>query len=147
MNEIEFIDLDAQRTFLGGGIEKAISRVLDHGCYIMGPEVAELEESLQIKIGVLGELFGVTRQFAGELLASTEKAVTFSEYPDRGGGIYETKVGNKVARIDQNEERTGYGLGKEWKLYIDDEWHDTYRTMKEAKQGFSDFMKNPERFQ
>ena len=46
MNEIEFIDLDAQRTFLGGGIEKAISRVLDHGHYIMGPEVAELEESL-----------------------------------------------------------------------------------------------------
>ncbi len=47
-------------------------------------QLAELEESLQIKIGVLGELFGVTRQFAGELLASTEKAVTFSEYPDRG---------------------------------------------------------------
>ena len=46
-------------------------------------ELAELEESLQIKIGVLGELFGVTRQFAGELLASTEKAVTFSEYPKR----------------------------------------------------------------
>ena len=46
-------------------------------------ELAELEESLQIKIGVLGELFGVTRQFAGELLASTEKAVTFSEYPER----------------------------------------------------------------
>ena len=45
--------------------------------------MAELEESLQIKIGVLGELFGVTRQFAGELLASTEKAVTFSEYPER----------------------------------------------------------------
>ena len=46
-------------------------------------ELAELEESLQIKIGVLGELFGVTRQFAGELLASTEKAVTFSEYHGR----------------------------------------------------------------
>ena len=46
-------------------------------------ELAELEESLQIKIGVLGELFGVTRQFAGELLASSEKAVTFFEYPER----------------------------------------------------------------
>ena len=53
-------------------------------------QLAELEESLQIKIGVLGELFG-----AGELLASTEKAVTFSEYPDRGGvlrDIGETQV-------------------------------------------------------
>ena len=58
-------------------------------------ELAELEESLQIKIGVLGELFGVTRQFAGELLASTEKAVTFSEYPERVGvlrDIGETQV-------------------------------------------------------
>ena len=58
-------------------------------------ELAELEESLQIKIGVLGELFGVTRQFAGELLASTEKAVTFSEYPQRVGvlrDIGETQV-------------------------------------------------------
>ena len=41
-------------------------------------QLAELEESLQIKIGVLGELFGVTRQFAGELLASTEKAVSWT---------------------------------------------------------------------
>ena len=35
--------------------------------------LAELEDSLQIKVGVLGELFGVTRQFAGELLASSEQ--------------------------------------------------------------------------
>tara|TARA_S200000501_G_scaffold182235_1_gene171645 strand:+ start:3215 stop:4543 length:1329 start_codon:yes stop_codon:yes gene_type:complete len=58
-------------------------------------ELAELEESLQIKIGVLGELFGVTRQFAGELLASSEKAVTFFEYPERVGvlrDIGETQV-------------------------------------------------------
>ena len=58
-------------------------------------ELAELEESLQIKIGVLGELFGVTRQFAGELLASTEKAFTFSEYHERVGvlrDIGETQV-------------------------------------------------------
>ena len=45
--------------------------------------LAELEDSLQIKIGVLGELFGVTRQFAGELLASSEKEVTFFEYSSR----------------------------------------------------------------
>ena len=60
-------------------------------------QLAELEESLQIKIGVLGELFGVTRQFAGELLSSTESAVTFTEYPDRGNilrDIGETQVHN-----------------------------------------------------
>ena len=66
-----------------------------------------------------------------------------AKYPDRGGGIYEAKLGNKVARIEQNEERTGYGLGKEWKLLLDDEWHETYRTMKEAKQGLLDYMARP----
>ena len=63
-----------------------------------------------------------------------------AKYPDRGGGIYETKVGNKVARIEQNEERTGYGLGKEWKLKIDDEWYETYRTLKDAKQGLLEII-------
>lgn len=45
--------------------------------------LAGLEEKLEIKIGVLGELFGVTRQYAGELLASTENSVVFYEYPQR----------------------------------------------------------------
>jgi len=45
--------------------------------------LSDLEESLQIKIGVLGELFGVTRQYAGELLADTENSVVFYEFPDR----------------------------------------------------------------
>ena len=45
--------------------------------------LAVLEEKLEIKIGVLGELFGVTRQYAGELLASSENSVVFYEYPQR----------------------------------------------------------------
>ena len=51
--------------------------------------LAELEERLQIKIGVLGELFGVARQFAGELLSSSESAYTFTEFPDRGDKLKE----------------------------------------------------------
>jgi biopolymer transport protein ExbB len=46
-------------------------------------ELAELQERLQIKIGVLGELFGVARQFSGELFASTENGFTFYENPER----------------------------------------------------------------
>jgi biopolymer transport protein ExbB len=45
--------------------------------------LADLEEKLEIKIGVLGELFGVTRQYAGELLASSENSVVFYEFPSR----------------------------------------------------------------
>jgi UDP-2-acetamido-2-deoxy-ribo-hexuluronate aminotransferase len=43
---IEFIDLGAQRRRIGRRMDEAIGRVVDHGKYIMGPEVAELEKQL-----------------------------------------------------------------------------------------------------
>jgi dTDP-4-amino-4,6-dideoxygalactose transaminase len=43
---IAFVDLQAQRRRLGAGIDQAIARVVDHGGYIMGPEVKELEGEL-----------------------------------------------------------------------------------------------------
>jgi dTDP-4-amino-4,6-dideoxygalactose transaminase len=43
---MQFIDLVAQQTRLREGIDQAIARVLDHGRYIMGPEIAELEAAL-----------------------------------------------------------------------------------------------------
>src|SRR5438270_4230423 len=43
---IEFIDLGAQRRRLGPRIDEAILRVVDHGKYIMGPEVAIFEQEL-----------------------------------------------------------------------------------------------------
>ncbi|VVT15373.1 DegT/DnrJ/EryC1/StrS family aminotransferase [Rhizobium sp. EC-SD404] len=43
---IPFIDLAAQQAVIRPKIDAAIARVLDHGQYIMGPEVAELEKQL-----------------------------------------------------------------------------------------------------
>ena len=43
---IPFVDLKAQRRRLGNRIDNAILRVVDHGGYIMGPEVRELETRL-----------------------------------------------------------------------------------------------------
>ena len=51
--------------------------------------LADLEEKLQIKIGVLGELFGVARQFAGELAAASENSVVFYEFPQRSERLKE----------------------------------------------------------
>ena len=45
--KIEFIDLKAQYADLKSAIDARIQRVLDHGQYIMGPEVRELEERLE----------------------------------------------------------------------------------------------------
>ena len=44
---MDFIDLSAQQKVIRKKIEKRISDVLDHGQYIMGPEVFQLEEKLK----------------------------------------------------------------------------------------------------
>lgn len=46
VQQIPFIDLKAQQDRIRPQIDAAIKRVLDHGKYIMGPEVFELEEQL-----------------------------------------------------------------------------------------------------
>ncbi|HEX8665420.1 MAG TPA: DegT/DnrJ/EryC1/StrS family aminotransferase [Beijerinckiaceae bacterium] len=43
---LPFIDLKAQRARLGAAVDEAIMRVVDHGAYILGPEVYELERDL-----------------------------------------------------------------------------------------------------
>ena len=48
---MEFIDLKSQYQRLKAEIDVGIQRVLDHGQYILGPEVAELEEKLAAYTG------------------------------------------------------------------------------------------------
>ena len=48
---IEFIDLKTQQARIKSQIDAAIQRVLAHGQYILGPEVAELEEKLAAYTG------------------------------------------------------------------------------------------------
>ena len=47
-----FIDLEAQQRLVRAELEQAILRVLDHGQYIMGPEVKALEQQLSDFSGV-----------------------------------------------------------------------------------------------
>ena len=49
---MQFIDLKAQYAALKTDIDAALHRVLDHGQYIMGPEVAQLEAALAARTGV-----------------------------------------------------------------------------------------------
>lgn len=48
---IEFIDLKSQQARIKDKIDAGIQRVLSHGQYILGPEVAELEEKLAQFVG------------------------------------------------------------------------------------------------
>ena len=50
--KMQFIDLHAQYLDLKKEIDANIQKVLDHGKYIMGPEVAELEAQLADYVGV-----------------------------------------------------------------------------------------------
>lgn len=49
---VQFIDLAAQQARIRDKIDAAIGRVLDHGQYIMGPEVKQFEEDLKGFTGV-----------------------------------------------------------------------------------------------
>jgi UDP-2-acetamido-2-deoxy-ribo-hexuluronate aminotransferase len=49
---MEFIDLKAQYAALKDSVAARMQAVLDHGQYIMGPEVAELEAKLAQRVGV-----------------------------------------------------------------------------------------------
>jgi UDP-2-acetamido-2-deoxy-ribo-hexuluronate aminotransferase len=49
---MQFIDLKAQYAALKTDIDAALHRVLDHGQYIMGPEVQQLETALAARTGV-----------------------------------------------------------------------------------------------
>lgn len=48
---MEFIDLNAQQQRIKAQIDAGIQKVLAHGKYILGPEVAELEEKLAAYVG------------------------------------------------------------------------------------------------
>lgn len=65
---IEFIDLKAQYRALKPAIDARIAAVLDHGRYIMGPEIAELEERLAAYVGV-GDCIGVASGTEALLIA------------------------------------------------------------------------------
>ena len=49
---MQFIDLKAQQTRIKDKIDARIATVLDHGAYILGPEVTELETKLAQFSGV-----------------------------------------------------------------------------------------------
>jgi len=52
VSKIEFIDLKTQQQRILPDLERRMKAVLDHGQYIMGPEIGELEEKLAKYVGV-----------------------------------------------------------------------------------------------
>ena len=63
---IPFIDLQAQRARIGDAIDEAIARVLEHGRFILGPEVTAFEEQLAAEDRELGRVG--TQRAAAQIL-------------------------------------------------------------------------------
>ena len=74
MSGIPFIDLQAQRARIKDKIDAAIARVLDHGGFIMGPEVKELEGQLAAFCGA-GHAIGCSSGTDAVLLPLMAKGV------------------------------------------------------------------------
>jgi UDP-2-acetamido-2-deoxy-ribo-hexuluronate aminotransferase len=49
---MQFIDLKTQQTLIRDDLERRIAALLDHGQYILGPEVSEMERALADYVGV-----------------------------------------------------------------------------------------------
>jgi UDP-2-acetamido-2-deoxy-ribo-hexuluronate aminotransferase len=71
---IEFIDLAAQRRRIGARMDAAVLRVVNHGKYILGPEVGELERKLADFCGVK-HCIGVANGTDALLMALMAKGV------------------------------------------------------------------------
>ncbi|MGE5162192.1 MAG: DegT/DnrJ/EryC1/StrS family aminotransferase, partial [Betaproteobacteria bacterium] len=49
---MQFIDLKAQQARIRADLDRRMAAVLDHGQYILGPEIGEMERALADYVGV-----------------------------------------------------------------------------------------------
>lgn len=65
--------------------------------------MTRLEETLQTRLGTMGELFGVVRQAAGEARAHIDASMTSSEFPGRGKQLEPLTQSKTLPSLDQLE--------------------------------------------
>ncbi len=75
-------------------------------------QLADLEEKLNRKMGDLGELFGVIRQFAGELSAGFEHSMISVHFPNRSADLQRLAERKSLPDID--------ALNRMWLLMLEE---------------------------
>ena len=107
---VAFIDLQAQRARIGARMDAAIARVLAHGGFIMGPEVAEVERKLAAQCGakhVITCSSGTTALVSGQESYDLSRAVTFAISATAPEGVSATGYGASVIAGNYTEVLTG----------------------------------------
>ena len=115
---IPFIDLQAQRKRLGQGIEDAIARVLDHGRFVAGPEIDELEEAVGTR-----EVADIEEEFGDVLFAVVNLARHLDIDPEKAltgaNRKFERRFRDMEREINANGKRMSdfnlETLGKYWR--------------------------------
>ena len=100
---MQFIDLNAQQQRIRPQIDAAIKRVLDHGKYIMGPEVLELEGKLAEFAGVK-HCIGVASGTDALLMTLMAYGIGPGDAIFTGAGANEYTVGLKGSHV-QHQHR------------------------------------------
>ncbi|MEM6532008.1 MAG: MotA/TolQ/ExbB proton channel family protein [Myxococcota bacterium] len=67
-------------------------------------ELAELEETLRIRLGTLGELFGVVRASAGEVNGLLQTSLTSAQYPGRADRLTDLAASKKLPSVQQLQD-------------------------------------------
>ena len=84
-----FVDLPCQQKRIRAELDAAIARVLDHGKYIMGPEIDELEHRLSDFAGgaYCGSNYCRDRRRAGDAGRSWSARICRGDLPRGCGGV------------------------------------------------------------
>ena len=61
--KMDFIDLKTQQNRIRDSLKTRFDRILDHGAYIMGPEVDELEQRLANYLSIANTIFLINFSF------------------------------------------------------------------------------------
>jgi len=83
--------------------QRALSQQLKLQMEINEKELTELEIALKERSGVLGELFGVARQAAGDLKAGLEQSLISAQMPERTQKLDELATNKALPTIEQLE--------------------------------------------
>lgn len=84
--------------------EEKLSNTLNKRIDANEKKLVEMETTLQQRIGTLGEMFGMVRQVAGDLLALVDNSLVSAQYPNRGEFLDMLSQSKELPNIEQLEQ-------------------------------------------
>jgi len=84
--------------------EEKLSNTLNNRIDANEKKLAEMETTLQQRMGTLGEMFGMVRQVAGGLLVLVNNSLVSAQYPNRGEFLDMLSQSKELPNIEQLEQ-------------------------------------------